>query len=146
VRQVHPYEQIAYQFVSVQTDSGASGFGFWGSYSEPLSFDLFADKVKNTFKVKTFRLTGEKKPIRLVGFMPGSGKQALKEALRRGCDVFITGEIDYHTAVFACMKGCLVVELGHTQSEVFFYPVLSAWFQEWGLSSYWVDGHRQELI
>ena len=37
----------------------------------------------------------------------------MKEALRFGCDVYITGDIDHHTGIDAVDQGLCIIDAGH---------------------------------
>ena len=49
--------------------------------------------------------------------MGGSGGSYAGEAAANGADVFLTGEIGYHTALDACAEGLCVIEAGHYETE-----------------------------
>ena len=48
-----------------------------------------------------------------VACCPGAGGGMLPEVLRSGADVFITGDIKYHTALEAEAAGLRILDVGH---------------------------------
>ncbi|MBR5295972.1 MAG: Nif3-like dinuclear metal center hexameric protein, partial [Clostridia bacterium] len=55
--------------------------------------------------------------VRCVGFCCGSGKDLIFPTLSRGADVFVGGDIPYHSALDAVEKGMSVIDCGHHGSE-----------------------------
>ncbi len=64
------------------------------------------------------RIVDSNKEVRRVGLCPGSGMDLWADALRTGCDTFVTGDVRYHSAVDAWEAGLNVVDLGHSETEV----------------------------
>lgn len=54
-----------------------------------------------------------------VAICTGSGTSGLEEALSRGCNLFITGEIRESTPIFSDETGMAIIAAGHHRSEVF---------------------------
>lgn len=54
-----------------------------------------------------------------VAICTGSGTSGLDEALSRGCNMFITGEIRESTPIFSDETGMAIIAAGHHRSEVF---------------------------
>ena len=48
---------------------------------------------------------------------PGSGKSFGREALAAGADVYVTGDVDYHSAIDAVAQGIAVIDAGHYGTE-----------------------------
>ena len=44
----------------------------------------------------------------------------MKEALKFGCDVYITGDIDHHTGIDAVDQGLCIIDAGHYGIEHIF--------------------------
>ena len=53
------------------------------------------------------------KPISRVAICGGSGQSFYKDALAKGADVYITGDIYYHTAQDMLSDGLLALDPGH---------------------------------
>ena len=94
------------------------GSGLIGSLPEPEDAEAFLRKVKDLFNVPCLMHSalpqGQVKKVAVCG---GSGSFLIPDALAKGADCFLTGEISYHH--FFENDGLLVAALGHYQSEQF---------------------------
>ncbi len=92
------------------------GFGIAGSLEEELSVEELVGKLKEAFGVDVVRcsapLDGK---IRRVAVCGGSGKSFIADAMGKGAQVYITGDITYHD--FYAEKGFMVMDIGHYFSE-----------------------------
>jgi dinuclear metal center YbgI/SA1388 family protein len=66
----------------------------------------------------------KERDISRIAFCAGSGHGLIKDVVENNCDLFITGEINYHDHVFAEMHQLTVLTLGHKESELFALPVI----------------------
>jgi putative NIF3 family GTP cyclohydrolase 1 type 2 len=55
--------------------------------------------------------------VQRVGILCGSGGELLPDAIRQGCDVFLTGEARFHTCLEAEAHGIGLVLAGHYATE-----------------------------
>lgn len=60
--------------------------------------------------------TGEK--ITRIGLCTGAGADFIDDAIKLGCDAFITGEAKYHEFLEAKEKGISLFTVGHFESEI----------------------------
>ena len=114
------------------------GIGRVGDIS-PLSFEDLAKKVKKIFNLDSVRLVsyGENNPlISRVAICGGSGQSFYQEALTKGAQVYITGDIYYHTAQEMLTNGLLALDPGH-HIEVLFVRKLAEKFQTWSCQENW---------
>ena len=83
-----------------------------------------------------------------IAFSAGKGSSFLSHAASLDCDVMITGETGYHPAIESSRSGMAVIELGHTQSEIFFPRVMSSWLSssKFGLKTTSVFSPIQRLL
>lgn len=58
--------------------------------------------------------------IRTAAICPGAGGSTLKEALRCGADVYITGDIGHHEGIDAVANDMAVIDAGHYGIEHIF--------------------------
>lgn len=141
MKRAHPYEEVAYDLFRLEQKTPPRGFraglgyGFVAEFSKDLSFRAFQDRVRKTFDLEHFTVTGDlKRPVRRVGFVPGKGSSFVTDAARAGCDVFITGETGYHPAREVSRDyGMRVVELGHPESELYFLKTAEKWLKAAGI-------------
>ena len=119
MQQSHPYEEIAYDLYALEQQGQALGLGRIGELEHPLSLLELAEKVKQAFQVDTLRLIGDsKKTVKRIALLGGDGNKYVQTAIDRGADVFITGDIYYHTAVDAIEDGFALLDPGHNIEKI----------------------------
>lgn len=117
LRKNHPYETPAYQISEMVNVIGSNGLGMIGELNSEMSEELFLSSV-----VKNLELKGAKhsalmgRSLKKVALCGGSGESFIKDAIAQGADVYITGEIGYHT-FDNYKKEILLMEIGHFESE-----------------------------
>lgn len=123
----HPYEEVAYDIYAIANQPShcgmhaTNGYGFYGAFKKPVGAKELARRIREVFGENSFWQTGELRgPVKSMGFTPGKGSSFLKEARRLKLDVFVTGEVGYHSAKDHASAGGVVIELGHVQSERYF--------------------------
>ena len=126
---VHPYEEPAYDFYSLENDWMQVGSGIVGELSYPEDEESFLRKLKTIFNLKTLKhspLTG--KQIRKVALCGGSGAFLIPDAISCGADIFITGEAKYND-YYDVENRILLAVIGHYESEVatkeIFYNIIT---------------------
>jgi len=160
LRDVHPYEEIAYDLVPVeQAPSGNGmtrgiGYGFWGDFTSPRLFPDVTKDVKRVFQLNGYVQTDPSLPsrrhrktsVRRIAFVAGKGASFIDAAADAGCDVFVTGEAGYHLALAGARRGMYVIEIGHRESEKYFVPTVSAWCRKLGLRAVSAESAIQKWI
>ena len=150
MRAAHPYEEIAYDIYPVEQAPSrvglakGVGYGFWGEFARPKPFSEVVKDVKTLFQANEFQLT-EPAPrsVRRLAFAAGKGSSVVDSAAEAGCDLLITGEVDYHDALRAAPMA--VLELGHRESERFFTSVVGDWISAAGWKSLPLDVRTQRI-
>jgi dinuclear metal center YbgI/SA1388 family protein len=115
----HPYEEVAYEIVSLENTNQEIGLGMIGELEEVKSEIDFLNFLKNTMNSKGIRhseLLG--KPIKKVAVLGGSGSFAIKNAIEAGADIYVTADIKYHDFYKAENK-LIIADIGHYESEQF---------------------------
>ena len=102
-----------------------NGDGFLMSAELPEAYDVPAMKRKTAEALEMsenmVRVAGNKeRMIQKVCWCTGSGGSFLKEAINAGADLYITGDLKYHDAVYAAESGIVVFDAGHYGSEKIF--------------------------
>ncbi|MBR5856589.1 MAG: Nif3-like dinuclear metal center hexameric protein [Bacteroidales bacterium] len=94
----------------------ADGLGIIGDLREPVDAMELVGIVKERFGADNLRSSAllEKK-ISRVAVCGGSGRSFIPDAMSKGAQVYITGDITYHE--FYCEKGFMVMDIGHYLSE-----------------------------
>ncbi|MGB7394394.1 MAG: Nif3-like dinuclear metal center hexameric protein [Pricia sp.] len=115
----HPYEEVAYEILSLQNTDQNLGMGMVSELAEPMKEKEFLLQVKqkmNVSVVRHSRLLGQK--VRKIAVLGGSGAFAIEAAKASGAQVFITADIKYHE--FYKAEGRIVIaDIGHYETEQF---------------------------
>ncbi len=101
------------------------GIGRIGELPEHMTLQECAEYVKEAFDIPKVRIYGDPRtPIVMTAILPGSGKDDIDLALRKGADVMITGDITHHVGLDAVEKGIAVIDAGHYGVEKIFVPYM----------------------
>lgn len=86
----------------------------------PMSFDDFVAHLRQTFSIDAIRLIGSKREtISKVAMSLGSGSHHMNPAKKKNADVFLTGDVTYHTAIDAIQMGLTILDIGHSAEKIF---------------------------
>ena len=103
------------------------GIGRIGMLEEPVTLEACGRWVKDLFALPGIRVFGEKEmQIRRLAVCPGSGKSEIGEALAKGADVLVTGDIDHHSGIDAAAQGLAVIDAGHYGLEQIYIEDMKA--------------------
>ncbi len=136
---VHPYEEPAYDILSLHNPPQTYGVGRVGSLKEAMSLDDFVEKVKRCFDLETLRViepTNPKKHIKRIAICGGSGEKFYVDALKHQADVYLTGDVYYHTAHDMQAAGLTVIDPGH-HIEVLCVPKVVEILEKWKKTEEW---------
>jgi putative NIF3 family GTP cyclohydrolase 1 type 2 len=96
------------------------GAGRWGKLDPPGTVRQVASRLKAFLGIERLQLVGNpEKSVSAVAVACGSAGKFLEDARRAGCDLFITGETDFHTCLEAEAGGVALLLTGHFASERF---------------------------
>jgi len=102
------------------------GIGRYGEIPE-MELDEFILHVKKTLELDHVRLIANgTKTVRIVGISGGSGQQHMYQAKKRGCDIYLTGDVTYHNALDALQMGFALLDIGHNAEKVFVAEIKNA--------------------
>ncbi|MBK6818734.1 MAG: Nif3-like dinuclear metal center hexameric protein [Bacteroidetes bacterium] len=137
MRAAHPYEEIAYGFVSLENKNQYIGAGMLGELSDEMSESQFLALLKTTMKTSCIRHTSlRNQNIKKIAICGGSGSFLLNKAIKAQADIFITADYKYHQ-FFDAENKLIIADIGHYESEQFtaeiFYDVLSNKFPNFAL-------------
>lgn len=119
MKAAHPYEEVAFDVYPLDNEHPQAGSGMIGNLHEPMQETDFLLEIKHRFGcgcVRHSRLRG--KPIQRVALCGGSGSFLIREALRAGADIFVTGDLKYHQ-YFDTDSRMILADIGHYESEQF---------------------------
>ncbi len=112
-------------------DEGEGGFGRTGRLKEPVSLEEYAKEIKEIFGLPSVNVYGDpKRIVARAAVCPGSGKSFVGAAIDSGADVYVTGDVDYHTGVDAAAQGIALIDAGHYGIEHIFIEDASEIMQE----------------
>ena len=118
LKMTHPYEEVAYSIHSLDNSWQEVGSGYVGTLENPLSPEEFIAFAKNRLGLHALKHTAlPLGPISKVAVCGGAGSFLIKEAVKQGCDAYITADIKYHE-FFDAENQCLLIDVGHYESEV----------------------------
>lgn len=121
----HPYEEVAYDIVSLDNAFNSVGSGMIGELKKTVDELTFLKQVKKSLQTDCIRYTALLgKPVKKVAVCGGSGRFLLDNAIAAGADVFITADFKYHDFFDADGK-IVVADAGHYESEQFTKDLLA---------------------
>ena len=108
-------------------DGGApEGIGRVGRLQNPMTLSELAELVKRQMGLPDVRCYGKDgKLLKRAAVSGGSGKMVVKDALKAGAEVLVTGDIDYHTAIDAMADGMCIIDAGHYGTEYCFISYMA---------------------
>lgn len=110
---------------------GTEGIGRIGRFEAPVTLKQCCEEVKRTFGLEGVRVFGNLGGrIERIAVCPGSGKSVIREALHRGTDVLITGDIGHHDGIDAAAQGMAVIDAGHYGIEHIFAEDMKRYLEE----------------
>ncbi len=119
MKENHPYEEVAYQLITLENDNQYTGLGRYGNLEQEMDELDFLTFIKQKFNIDIIRHSSlNNKKIRTIGVLGGSGASGIKTAMSAKCDAYITGDVKYHDFFFAEGK-MLICDIGHFESEQF---------------------------
>ncbi len=118
MREVHPYEEIAYDLYPLQLDGQTYSMGRTGCLATPSTLLDFCDSIKRVLDLKYVVVAGDfEKIIRKVAVVSGAGAEFAAQAKSRDCDLLVTGDVKYHQAKDALDMGLAIIDAGHEGTE-----------------------------
>lgn len=119
LKDVHPYEEPAFDIVSLENSSEQIGFGMIGELEKPQAESDFLQMLKTQMEASHVRhteLLG--RAVKKVAVCGGAGAFLLHIAIKQGADAFVSADFKYHQFFDADGK-ILIADIGHYESEHF---------------------------
>ena len=115
----HPYEEVAYDIISLSNEYAETGSGLVGELPEAMQETDFLRFLQSSFGLKAIRHTPFLgKPIKKVALCGGAGSFLIKNAIACNSDIYISSDIKYHE-FFDANGQLLITDIGHYESEQF---------------------------
>ena len=119
IKDVHPYEEVAYQIYILDNVYENVGSGVVGKLSKAMDSKAFLELLKSTMKTDCVRYSKlVKNKIETVAICGGSGSFLLSNAKRAKADILITADFKYHD-FFDAEDDIIIADIGHYESEQF---------------------------
>ena len=137
--EAHPYEEPAYDLYSLDNLSQHYGIGRVGQLKAPGLLEDFIDEIKSVFQLEGLRLIepkAKRQNVQRIAICGGSGEQFYQEAVNAKADVYITGDISYHTAHDIQANSLTAIDPGHN-IERECIPRFIKKFNEWKAEEGW---------
>jgi dinuclear metal center YbgI/SA1388 family protein len=126
----HPYEEVAYDIVSLDNDLQTVGSGLIGELATEMNSAGFLELLKQQFRLKVIRHTAVPyKNIKKVALCGGAGSFLTARALGAGVDAFVTADVKYHE-FFDAEGRMLLADIGHWESEQFTIELIHDFLKE----------------
>ena len=107
-------------------DGSPYGIGRVGqAHKEGLSAGSYAAYVKDRLGAASVRYVDGGKPVSRVAVGGGSCGSMLEDAMKLGCDTFVTADVKYDTFLQARCLGINLMDAGHFPTENVVCPILS---------------------
>ena len=119
----HPYEEVAYDIISLENFLPDIGSGLIGNLEITLDEKDLLKLIKTAFNLKVIRHTGlSGNKVKRIALCGGAGSFLIPLALSNKADVYITSDIKYHE--FFDAERMLLLDIGHYESEQFTIDLL----------------------
>ena len=96
---------------------GGNGLGWIIELSEPILPAELAKLLKSVFGCEYIRMSKRGHGISRIAFCSGSGGSMLGEAIAKGCDALITGDVKHDVWIDANNSGIALFDCGHFHTE-----------------------------
>ncbi|MBI3117106.1 MAG: Nif3-like dinuclear metal center hexameric protein [Candidatus Hydrogenedentes bacterium] len=125
MRSAHPYEEPAYDIVTLENRDTSIGLGMRGELPKGMTLAALAREVCQALEVSHVRIVDDpKRRVQRVGVLGGSGGGEIAK-LPQDLDVYVTGDVRYHDAWEAVARGIAVIDAGHGGTEKFIAPAIA---------------------
>ncbi|MEG0260108.1 MAG: Nif3-like dinuclear metal center hexameric protein [Lysinibacillus sp.] len=142
----HPYEEPAYDVIRLDQQTNVMGIGRVGTLPNEMTLREFAAFAKQQLDVPCVRVVGDlDSTVKKVALVGGDGNKYIYAAKRAGADVFLTGDMYFHTAQDAQAMGLQIVDPGHHVEKVMIAGVAKKMTTLCNEKQYTVDFLQSEI-
>ncbi|MFT8907987.1 MAG: Nif3-like dinuclear metal center hexameric protein [Lentilactobacillus diolivorans] len=135
---VHPLEKPLYNIIRLEDKKHQYTMGRVGELPDEMTLSTFANYCKQVFNVSGLRVIASdlNRPIKRVAILGGDGGKFYKLAQQAGADVYVTGDVYYHTGHDMLAADMPVIDPGH-HIESICIPKLATMFAKWSSENNW---------
>ncbi|MCZ2344349.1 MAG: Nif3-like dinuclear metal center hexameric protein [Bacteroidales bacterium] len=118
MRAAHSYEEPAFDVYPLRPRPGTMGEGRIGTLASPRTLGEFAQHTRQQLSASSVQVIGDSaKLVTRVALACGAAGEFLRDAIRAGADLFLTGEMRFHDGLTAQDADVGVVLPGHYATE-----------------------------
>ena len=118
LRSAHPYEEPAFDLVSLAAPPTTDGMGRVADLEHPIGRQELIEKIKAALGLSHVLIAGPTTGIaKRVAACAGACGDLLDNAIEQKADVYLTGEMRHHDALKAAIAGLTVICTLHSNSE-----------------------------
>ncbi len=133
VRDAHPYEEPAIDVYPLKGGALGGGIGAVGNRLREAPLAEVLEDVYRAVRPSWIKVAGpQKRRVRKIAVVAGSGSEFAEAARAAGADLFLTADVKYHQALEASSGEMTVADIGHGSGEKWILPefrrVISARF------------------
>lgn len=90
-------------------------------FAAPVEFEQLAERMRSALNEPVRAWQNNAQPVKRIGVLTGAGHSSalIREAARRGCDTYVTGEATLYTIQYAQFAGINLLVGSHTFTEIF---------------------------
>ena len=121
------------RLVDGDSDDYTGGYLRTGDLPDPLSLKEFIERASVALGIipSHFRYSGDTRArISKICWCCGAATDFMDLAIKEGCDLFISGDLKYHTAQAAAEQGLNVLDPGHYGTEKHFVQAMAQILKE----------------
>ena len=99
--------------ITEERDGEVQGFGRVGKLPREMTLREYAQLVKESLKLNDVKVYGNlNSMVKCAAVCTGSGKSMIKDVIKAGADVYVTGDIDHHTGIDTVAQGLALIDAG----------------------------------
>lgn len=119
MKAAHSYEEVAHDIIKLENKSGqAFGACRIGELKSSTRLPDFARNVQQKLQAPNLRVVASgKNAIKTIACVPGSGASYIDAAVKKNCDVLVSGDFKHHDALQAQAHNLALIDATHTATE-----------------------------
>ncbi len=118
------------EVVGKTTEGIPYGVGRVGALEETMELDAYLEHLKKSLAPNGMRYYNAKRPVKRVAVGGGSCGSMLEEAVRLGCDTFVTADLKYDHFLAAKEYSVNLIDAGHFPTENPVMDTVAEWLTE----------------